>query len=76
MWGGEVGSWGGGGGVTDVSRDPCWQKPSFSKTGNQQAYREKVKVVADVIFYTHFYCSVANEIFQLHSNVCLDLVTT
>jgi len=62
--------------VTDVSRDTCWQKPTFSKTGNQQACWAKVKVVADVKFYIHFECSVAKEIFQLHSNVCLDLATT
>ena len=33
-------------------------------------------VVPDVIFCSHLYYSVAKEIFQLHSNVCLDLVTT
>ena len=55
-WGGVVegDSWGCCGGVIDVSRDTCWQKPSFSKTGNQQACWAKVKVVADVIFYTLF----------------------
>ena len=60
-------------------------KTQFLENGNQQACWEKVKVVSDVILYTHslslffffffsFFFSVANEIFQLH--VCLDPATT
>ena len=64
---------GGSGGVKAVSRNTGWRNPVSRKTGIQQAYWAKVKVVAYLLFDTHFDCSVAKEILQLHRNVCFDL---